>query len=259
MNDVFSAFILAIVQGITEWFPVSSSGHLVIISKLLEFDNTLLFDVTLHFGTLMAVVVYFSKDIINILRDLFSFKFKTDNGRLGVYLIIATIPALVIGFLLRNVVEKNINNLGLLAMGLIITSIILFIGSLDIHAGKNRKLNYWGALLIGCAQVFSIFRGISRSGSTISSGLLFGLDEKTAVKFSFLMSIPVVLGANILTIGTNTLPAKFILPAFVSFIFGLLSIHVLLKFVLKSKKNLRWFALYVLLVALALGIYLLVY
>ena len=142
MNDLISSLILAVVQGIAEWFPISSSGHLVLISKLLGFNNTLLFDVALHFGTLSAVFVYFGADIIDILRDLVSFKFKTENGRMGIFLIIATIPAGILGFFLKDLLESELNNLYLLAFGLAITSIVLFIGSIDIRKYENKITFY---------------------------------------------------------------------------------------------------------------------
>lgn len=251
---MISALILAVVQGIAEWFPISSSGHLVLVSKLLGFNNTLLFDVALHFGTLSAVFVYFGADIIDILRDLVSFKFKTESGKIGIFLIIATIPAGILGFFLKDLLESELNNLYLLALGLAITSIVLFIGSIDIRKYEN-KITYKKAFLIGLAQTLSLFRGISRSGITMSAGLLLGLDEKKAVRFSFLMSIPIIFGANILTIGNQKLPSELFLPSLVSFLVGIVTIHLLLKFVLTSRRNLRWFGAYTSLLALGIFIY----
>lgn len=256
MNDFIAILILAVIQGIAEWFPVSSSAHLVLASKMMGFDNTLLIDVALHFGTLMAVFVYFGKEITDIVKDLLSFKFKTENGKMGILLIIATIPTAILGFLLRDFLGANINELTPIVFGLGITSIFLFIGSLDIGKKRKETLNYKEALVIGIVQCFSLFRGISRSGSTIVTGLLFGLSEKNAVKFSFLMSIPIVFGANLITVGNGNLPPSLFWASMVSFVVGLGTIHVLLKFVLTSRKNLRWFALYVMLLAIGLGIYL---
>lgn len=250
-------FILAVVQGIAEWFPISSSGHLVLFSHILSFDNTLAFDVALHLGTLMAVFVYFSKDIMNILRDVLHLRFKTENGRMGMLLIIATLPAGIIGFVFRGFFETSLNDLGLLALGLSITGVLLLITSFSPVTAAKKNLTYRTALIIGLAQIASLFRGISRSGSTMCTGVLLGLDQRTAARFSFLLSIPVIIGANILTMGTEPLPARYLWAALVSFFVGLASIHVLLKVVLTSKKNLKWFGLYVLFVALVLGVYLL--
>ena len=253
MNEFISALILAVIQGITEWIPVSSSGHLVLFEKLLGFNGGLLFDVALHFGTLMSVFVYFGRDITNILEDLLKGNWKSENGKLGIYLIIATIPAGIVGTLFLSYFEKIFGNLLFVSLGFGITGLLLFIASIDIK--RKRDLNAKGAFWIGIAQVASIFPGISRSGATISSGLLFGLNEKEAMKFSFLMSIPIIFGANIITIGSNNLNPELIWATLVSFIVGLLAIHVLYKYVLTTKKNLRWFGLY----ALILGVVVLVW
>ena len=258
MNAFFAQIILAVVQGIAEWFPISSSSHLVLISELLGYANTLQFDVAVHFGTLMAVFIYFRREILDIARDVLRLRFNTIHGRFGVYLVIATIPAAVAGFLLKSFIETTLGNFSLIAVGLGITGIVLLIGSTSSGKRKFEQLNVWDAVLIGLAQIASLFRGISRSGSTISAGLLRGLDEKTAVTFSFLMSIPIVLGANILELGGASLPREFLLPMLVSFIVGLGTIHVFIRFVLTSRKNLRWFGIYVLIVAACLELWLLV-
>jgi undecaprenyl-diphosphatase len=258
MSELISALIVAIVQGFTEWLPISSSGHLVLFEKILEMDSGgLVFDVALHFGTLMAVFVYFGKDIMDIMRDFFLFKFDTENGKLGVYLLIATIPAGVFGLLLHTTFENAFNNLFLVAGGFAVTSLILFIASIDF--GHRRELGVKGALFVGFVQVISLFPGISRSGSTISAGMLWGLKEEKALKFSFLMSIPVILGANIVTLKDATqLPSDLIWATLVAFFVGLVSIHFMYKYVLTKKKNMKWFALYALLLSLGIGIYLLV-
>ncbi len=257
MNDFVSAIILAIVQGITEWIPVSSSGHLVLVERLLNYNGGLFFDVALHFGTLMAVFVYFGRDITNILEDLLKGRWKSENGRLGIYILIATIPAGIVGTIFLNYFEQIFGNLLFVALGFGITGLLLFIASIDVK--RKRELNIKGAFLIGLAQIASIFPGISRSGTTISSGLLLGLNEKDAVKFSFLMSIPIIFGANILTIGNRVLPKELIWATLVSFFVGLGAIHVLYKYVLLDKKRLRWFGGYALLLGLIVLVWSLVF
>jgi undecaprenyl-diphosphatase len=256
MDDFLSALILAVVQGIAEWFPISSSGHLVLVSHLLGYENTLAFDLALHFGTLMAVFVYFGKDITNIVRDLLYVRFSTDSGRMGLYLLAASLPAAIIGFIFHDFVSSSINDLGLLTLGFFITAVLLMIGSFDVSP-RRKKLSYILAFFIGLAQCASFFRGISRSGTTVTSGLLLGLDEKTALRFSFLLSIPIISGANLLELGNVPLPPEFFWASLVSFIVGLVTINLLMKVVLTTKKNLRWFALYVFIIALALGAYVL--
>ncbi|MDP3881412.1 MAG: undecaprenyl-diphosphate phosphatase [Nanoarchaeota archaeon] len=255
MNEIISALILAIVQGITEWLPISSSGHLVIFEKLLDYQGGLTFEVALHFGTLMAVFVYFGKDIVDIIRDVIRFEFDTENGRTGLLLLIATIPAGIVGFIFMDLFEGVFNNLYITAIGFGITGLLLLISSHDIKPRKEN-LSYKDSLLIGIAQIFSILPGISRSGTTMASGMLLGLSPKAAARFSFLLSIPVIFGANILVIGNERLPPNLIWASLVSFLVGLAVMHWMFKFVLNSKKNLRWFGAYALLLAAGVFVYL---
>jgi undecaprenyl-diphosphatase len=255
MDNLVNAIILSIIQGITEWLPVSSSGHLVLFEGILNYDVGLMFEVALHFGTLMAVFVYFGEDIIEILRELVSGRWNSERGRLGILIVIATIPVAIAGYFLQSIFESAFGSLAVTAIGFGITGMILLIASLRF---KARKFGYIGACGVGLFQVISLFPGVSRSGSTISGGLLFGLKEKEAMKFSFLMSIPAIFGASILTIGNNTLPPELIWATLVSFVVGLIAIHLLYKKILTSRKNLRWFAAYTLLLALSIGIFLLV-
>ncbi len=255
MNETISAIIIAIIQGITEWIPVSSKGHLILAEKILGFSGGgLFFDVALHFGTLMAVFVYFGKDITDILQDFFRGKWGTDNGKIGVYLIIATIPAGIFGFLFFDFFKSVFSELIIAAFGFGITGLLLIIASIDF--GYRKELGLKESFLIGCAQIASLIPGISRSGMTISSGVLLGIEEKKALRFSFLMSIPIIFGANILVIGNNRLNSDLIWATLVSFIVGLLMIHLLYNYVLTTKRNLRWFGIYALLLAFLIAGYL---
>ena len=255
MNEIIAALILAVVQGITEWIPVSSSGHLVLFEKMLGYQGGLTFEVALHFGTLMAVFVYFGKDIVDIIKDVIRLDFKTENGRTGLFLIIATIPVGIIGFLFIDVFERAFNNLYLAALGFGVTGLLLLISTLDLDKSKD-KLRAKDSLIIGIVQIFSILPGISRSGSTMSTGMLLGLSPKASARFSFLLSIPVIFGANILAIGNERLPPSLIWASLVSFIVGLGVMHWMFKSVLTSKKNLRWFGAYALLLAAGVFVYL---
>lgn len=255
MNDFLSQLILALIQGVTEWFPISSSGHLVLASSLLGYENTLAFDLALHFGTLMAVFVYFGKDISDMARDFLLGRFTTGPGRTGIFLLIATVPAGLVGFFFRDFFEHNVNNLHFLAWGFAITGVLLLIAGFA-HSLKKRPLTARMAFFIGCAQVASLFRGISRSGSTICAGVLLGLDQRAAARFSFLMSIPIIIGANMLSFGNQSLPPSYFFFSLISFVVGLASIHFLLKVVLVSRANLRWFGLYALLLAFLLFLFL---
>jgi len=256
MDNIISALILAIVQGLSEWLPISSSGHLVLFQEILNYSPGLEFDVALHFGTLMAVFVYFGREIMDIIEAILKGKWKSDEARMGFLIILATIPAAVLGILFKKLFESAFSSLSVVAFGFAITSMILMIASLDFGENRKKMPSWMDSIWIGFAQALAILPGISRSGSTIGSGLLRGLDEKSAMKFSFLMSIPVIFGAGIVEIGNNKLPGDLIWATLLAFLVGLATIHFLLKFVSRSKKNLRWFALYVLILAIGLGIYL---
>ena len=134
-SELIASLIVAIVQGFSEWLPISSSGHMVLIERILDFSGGFKFNVALHFGTLMAVFVYFGEDIIEIIRAIFSGNWKSQNGKLGLLIIVATIPAALAGFFLRPLVESAFSSLLVVAIGFAITSIILFIASLS----RKRK------------------------------------------------------------------------------------------------------------------------
>ena len=231
--EIWKAIVIAIVQGFTEWFPVSSKGHLILVERILGFSGGLDFDVVLHLGTLMAVFVYFGKDIVDITKALATGKFRSDEGKLGIY------------------------DLFVLAIGFAVTGVLLLISSFN-YSSKKSLSNFGSgrAFLVGMAQVFALFPGISRSGTTISAGLLAGLKEQDALRFSFLMSIPVIFGANVLVLGNEKIPVDYLAPMLVSFVVGLIAIHLLYKKVLTHKKNLRWFAAYALVLAIGLFIFL---
>ena len=256
MQELISAILIAIVQGLTEWIPVSSSGHLVVVERLLNYEGGLFFNVALHFGTLMAVFVYFGREITEILGAILKGRWKSDNSRLGFLILVATIPAAVVGFSFQNAFESAFQSLAITALGFGVTGLFLVISSFNVSFGK-KGFGWMKALGVGVAQIFALFPGVSRSGMTIGSGSLFGLKEKDAIKFSFLMSIPIIFGANIVAIGNESLPSELVWATLVSFAVGLGAIHVLYKYILTTRKNLRYFGAYALLLALVLGVFLL--
>lgn len=246
----FSTFIISLIQGILEWFPVSSSGHISLIEIMLGIQSGIDLEVALHFGTLMAVFVYFRKDIVNILRDLLHSKWNTSNAKIGILVFIGSIPAAFFGFFLRNYFQM-FSILPILGLGWIVTSISLFIGSFSItNLNSSSKLSYSKALIIGFVQVLALIPGVSRSGMTLSSGLFFGLNEKEALKFSYLLSIPAIIGANIVTFGNRTIPFDLLLPTVLCFFVGIIFINFSFNYVLNKKKNLKWFGIYTLILGL---------
>jgi undecaprenyl-diphosphatase len=256
MNELIPSLILAVVQGLTEWLPISSSGHLVLFHALLGVKQSLLFDVALHFGTLMAVFVYFGKDVMDIIEAFLRGQFKSENGRLGLLIIVASIPAVVVGLLFKKFFEETIGEMLPLAIGFGITGLTLLIAGLDFYVAEKKVPSFFDAFLIGLAQAFSILPSVSRSGATISVGLLRGIEMQKAMRFSFLMSIPVIFGAGIIEIGNQRLPSELLWATLVSFIVGLCTIHFLIKFVSRSRKNLLYFGIYSLLLALGIGVWL---
>ncbi len=254
--DWLSAVIIAIVQGLTEWLPISSSGHILLFERLLGYSGGLDFEVALHFGTLMAVFLYFRKEIIDISRDFFSGKWSTENGRFGCYLALGTVPAAVVGFLVNDYFDTVLSDFILLGMGFLVTGVLLLIVGFTKSSAK-KQLTWKNSLVIGTAQAAAILPSISRSGATIASGVLLGLNEKKAMQFSFLLSIPAILGASVLQWGNNPFPISFLLPIFVSFLTGLGTIHLCFKYLLTKRKNFRWFGIYCLLLGVAITVYLL--
>ncbi|MCU0606923.1 MAG: undecaprenyl-diphosphate phosphatase [Candidatus Edwardsbacteria bacterium] len=200
------AIILGIVQGLTEFLPVSSSGHLALIENLFGLSGgNLRFEVFVHLGTLAAVVVVFRKRISKLVRAVFKarvysdrgrLRFTDDNLRLALLLVLATIPAAVIGLLFDDAIERAFQSPVAVSALLLATGAILF-GTRFVRAGE-KKMNWWRALLVGCAQAVAILPGISRSGSTICAGIYAGTKQEDAAEFSFLLSVPVILGAGLL-------------------------------------------------------------
>lgn len=220
--SLWKAILLGLIQGITEFLPVSSSGHLAIFQYIFKVntDTGMLFEVMLHLGTLISVCIVFWKDIrklfiegIHLLGDVFAnlkIKFKksdekyrrivTNAYRKFVLLILATsVPTALIGLILNNVMEAATNSLLVPGICLIINAIILLVvGSLPGGKKKVKKTSYKEAAVIGVAQGLAVLPGISRSGSTISACLGLGFDRSFAVKYSFIASLPAIIGANLL-------------------------------------------------------------
>lgn len=206
---VFQSIILGIVQGITEFLPISSSGHLVLTPFLLRWrlpdEHVFIFDVLVQVATLVAVIGYFWQDLVAILSGTLSGllqrkPFATMEARLGWYLVLATIPASIIGLTIRSTVEAAFRSPYAAALFLLVTAIMLLVAE---RAGKRNRqmesLTWIDALMMGIYQTLALFPGISRSGATITGGMVQNLDRKTAARFSFLMSVPIMLAAGIIS------------------------------------------------------------
>ncbi|MBQ8164978.1 MAG: undecaprenyl-diphosphate phosphatase [Clostridia bacterium] len=239
------ALILGIVQGVTEFLPVSSSGHMILFKHLFDIDTEMFglpFDIAVHVATLIAVFVAFREQIFALIKKPFQ-KY--------VYLIvIATIPAVIVGLFFNDFIDEISASGGLLGISFIVTSIVLIIAE---KVGKRVKdddeIKYTDAGVIGIAQGIAVMPGISRSGSTLAAGLIMGLKKETALSFAFIMSIPVILGSAVLGVKDVIQdPANFdVMATLVGMIAAGLSGYASIKFMLDffKKRSLIWFSAYV--------------
>jgi undecaprenyl-diphosphatase len=264
MPTIFQALVLGLLQGLAEFLPISSSAHLALAPWLFHWpDPGLSFDVALHFGTLIAVLWYFAGEWMSLLRAagqiMHTRKIVTVEQKRAAFLVVATIPGGIFGLLLEKKAETAFRNPALIATALIVLGILLWLA--DYLARADRPITHmtWkDAILIGCAQVFALIPGVSRSGSTITAGRALGLDRNGAAAFSFLLSMPIIAAAVVLKVPHVLRESGMSLPLFVgvaaSAISGWLAISVLLKYV--SRHSYGAFALYrVLLGAVVLAIY----
>ncbi|HQK64028.1 MAG TPA: undecaprenyl-diphosphate phosphatase [Candidatus Staskawiczbacteria bacterium] len=242
--DIAQSILLGIVQGLTEFLPVSSSGHLVLFQKLFGFQEApIFFDTLVHFATLLAVVFYLRKEIWEILTNL------KKNINLIWLLILGTLPAVVFALLFKDYIENSFNSVWLLSVGFFITAALLFATKFIGNGKKDmQKINWVDSIIIGIFQAVAILPSISRSGATISSALYRGIKREDAFKFSFLLSIPAIAGAMVLQIfdfNPGNLNGGF-WPNALGFVFaavfGFLSLFILERIAQKGK--LYYFAIY---------------
>ncbi len=269
---ILDAIILGIIQGITEFLPISSSGHLVVFEGLLKLplENLKSFDVAVHVGTLLSILLYFKNDLMKLSRGFWQLcrGKKTDANLFGagpvqfvLFLIIGTLPAVVVGLLFADQIDEFFRDGHNIAYAFLYTAVFFVFVEYFFKNKKTKKLSYWSSLLIGLFQAIAIIPGISRSGSTIGAGLATGLTRKESAHFAFLLAIPALLGAGILTTlkvlkgGEGIIHLDWSVYAvgiLVSFVSGYASIYLLMKF-LKSH-SLAWFSVYLAI----LGIYILI-
>jgi undecaprenyl-diphosphatase len=231
--NIFQAIILGIVQGITEWLPVSSSGHLVLFQQLFGFGADVAFDVLLHLATLIVILIVFWEDILAILKSLFAWKWD-ENTKLLLFIVLATIPTAIIGLLFQDWLLGLFTNMLLLGVFFIINGFMLL---MTRFAKAKGELSWWKSLVIGIAQGISIIPSISRSGATISAGMFLGIKKENLVKFSFLMAVPAIIGAAILELDklvmTDLVP--MIAGTLAALVVGYFSLRWLIKLIEKSK------------------------
>ena len=249
MNEI-DAIILGVIQGLTEFLPVSSSGHLEITRELLDTNqlpsDNLLMTSVLHFATALSTILVFRKDIYDLIKGLFDKENKTSKSYI-IKILIAIVPAGLVGFLLSDEIEFLFSgNMILVGIMLIITGTLLFLTK--ILKTKNFKISSVHALIIGLSQAFAVIPGISRSGATICTSLFLGNNKSEAAKFSFLIVIPVIFGAilkDVLSgdIFDNEIKISILIIGFISsFLTGVLACKLMLKIV--ANNNLIYFSFY---------------
>ncbi len=258
MLELIEAIFLGIVQGLTEFLPVSSSGHLVLGQYFLGLDPErfgLSFDVALHMGTLLAVVSFFWRDLI---RLAYAFVGSLTRGRnlqnpdqrLAYLIIASTVPAALIGFLFQNFIESQTRQPWIVVFNLVLVGVLFIVAeAAGRHSRRASKLGFVEAIGIGIAQAAALVPGVSRSGATITLGLFLGLRREEAAKFSFLMSVPIIAGAGVLQMGdvvaagVDSFEAMIFGAGFVSSaVVGYLAIRFFLSYI--ADHSLRAFAYY---------------
>ena len=254
--SIIDAIILGLVQGITEFLPISSTGHLTLAGKLLHLvdplnpDHWTAFIAVIQLGTLAAVFIYFLKDIINIVKSFLSenvskrkkFSEQSQDSRMGWLIIIGTIPVVIIGLGFKKIIEGNLTkDLWVIASSLIVLAIILAIAEKTAKFKKEIKdIKVKDALVIGIAQCFALIPGSSRSGTTITGGLFMGLTRESAARFSFLLSMPAVFASGLLEIKESIkfvhvdMAINIVIATVVAGISGYLAIDLLLKYLRKN-------------------------
>jgi len=246
MSSIVETLILGIIQGLTEWFPVSSSGHLTIAKEFAGWNPPVFFFVLLHLATLSVLIVFFRKVIVEVLKALVRRDFNSEEGKLGILIATGSVPTAIIGYTFRDIFKSFFSNLLVVGIALLATGFLLYISR---TRGDSRPISYLDALLIGLAQALAIVPGVSRSGATISTGFLRKIDKKKVFEFSFLLSIPAILGAAIvesadlpLLIADGGDTVALVVGVTASIVVGYMSLKTLRRVVMEEKFH--WFAPY---------------
>ena len=257
MEEIIKSILLGIVQGLAEFLPVSSSGHIELFKALFHVDfgkDNLLFTSLIHGATVLSTIIIFRKDILEIIKDLLKFELN-ESTKFALYILVSMLPVLVVGLFFKDFVESFFNqNLLLVGFMLLLTGFLLLLTKF-VNV-KAKELTYGSAFLIGISQAIAVLPGISRSGSTIATGLLLGIDKSKMAKFSFLMVIPPILGAMLLDLkdfaegaSVNSISTPELAGGFIAaFLTGLVACNWMIKIVKQGK--IQYFAYYCFVVGL---------
>lgn len=249
MYELIQAIIMGIVEGLTEFLPVSSTGHLILTGELLGFvgDRAKTFEVVIQFGAVLAVLVLYRNRFVSLLN----FNFKKGAGLNALHIILAMLPASVVAVALHSVIKKYLFGPQTVLIGLVAGGILMIIADRfkrNIAAQELDDITYKQAFAIGCFQILALWPGFSRSGSTISGGMLFGASQKAAAEFTFIVSVPIMAGASMVDlIGSREFLVKSDIPLFLvgliaAFIVGMIAVVTFIN--MMKKLRLSWFAYY---------------
>lgn len=261
--SLWQSIVLGIIQGIGEFLPISSSAHLIIIPYLFNFNlnmsesEKLAFDVALHFGTLISVLIVYFKDWLKLVGGVFKKIFKKKdsfNNRMFWYLVFATIPGAVVGILFEDVIENVIRgNVLIIAISLAVMGVLIYLGDkwASNHYEKEtsfKELTFKQTFIIGLSQALAVIPGFSRSGTTILAARLMGVSREAAAKFTFLLSTPIIFGAAIVNIADLVFSKEILIGIVTSAVVGLICIKFLLSYI--KKHDFTIFAFYRVIIAI---------
>ena len=266
MKEILIYIFLGIVQGLTEPLPISSSGHVFVLKKLIGITTTdLNFEIIVNFGSLLAILVIYKDDLIKLIKNFFKyFKVKNEETKKDfkycMLIVLGSIPVGLIGVLFKDSIESKLNNMSIIGIAFLVTSLFLLLVS-NIKGKRNESdMNVMDSLIVGTSQVIALIPGISRSGSTLIGGLFRKLDRETALRYSFMLYIPVSVGTTILglkdLLEMNNIH-DLVLPYGLGFIASMVVSYFTLRWFIKvvKKGNLKYFSLYTLLLGLLILIF----
>lgn len=254
---IFQAIILGIVQGLTELLPISSSAHLFLVPWAFNWNIPESFDVALHFGTLLAIGIFFFKDWIELIKGGYKQvvkKEKSTEGKIFWYIVIATIPGGAIGFILDKFAADILTQPIIIAIALIVMGITLYIVDKNAKTDTTyENMSFKQTFLIGLSQALAFIPGVSRSGVTMTTGRMLGVDRESTAKYSFMLSAPIVLAATAYKFKDFVFDIPFVIGVIVSFLVGILVIKFLLEYL--KKGSFKWFAIYRVILGIAVIAY----
>ena len=266
--EILKYIILGVLQGFTEPIPVSSSGHIFILKQILDTGilNDLNFEIVVNFGSLLAIMLVYKNDIIALVKNFFAYLIKKEQKAKSDYkyawlVVLGCVPVGIVGFIFKDQIESVLSNIKIVGISFLITSIFLFLVRNIKGVKKDRDLSIKDALVIGCVQIISVIPGISRSGSTLIAALYTGLDRKSALKYSFMLFIPISFGTLILgikdIIEAGNLSEVFI-PYFIGFLSSAIVTYFTMKWFIKVVQNgkLIYFSIYTLIVGILVLLFL---